>query len=48
MQDTYTSKRSTHGQAYESQGYSFLPVIGTTYGRQHDDFIRLQYIIANA
>ena len=22
MQDTYTSKRSTHGQAYESQGYS--------------------------
>ena len=43
LQDAYTSKRNTHGQAYESQGYSFLPVIGSTYGRQHDDFIRLQY-----
>ena len=45
---TYTEKNTKHRQAYDSQGYYFLPTIGTTYGRLHEDFIRLQYIVANA
>ena len=48
IQDAYASKVNTHEQAYESQGYSFLPIIGSTYGQLHDDFVRLQYVIANA
>jgi hypothetical protein len=48
IRDKYTSKVRHHGQAYESQGYFFLPAVGSTYGRLHDDFVRLQFIIANA
>jgi hypothetical protein len=48
LQDSYKSKVNSHGQAYESQGYHFLPAIGSTYGRQHDDLVRLQFIVANA
>ena len=47
-QHAYDEKIRKHKQAYESQGYYFLPTIGSTYGRQHKDFIRLQYIVANA
>ena len=48
LETAYKDKVTKHKQAYESQGYYFLPIIGSTYGQQHDDFIRLQYIVANA
>ena len=48
VQEAYAGKVIKHRQAYESQGYSFLPAIGSTYGRQHPDLVRLQFIVANA
>jgi len=47
LEKAYKIKLDKHKQAYESQGYHFLPIIGSTYGQQHEDFVRLQYIVAN-
>lgn len=40
LQEAYKSKVNSHGQACEYQDYYFLPAIGFTCGRQHEDLVR--------
>lgn len=43
----YKFKVNGNGQAYDSQGYYFLPAIGSTRGRQDADLVRLHFPVAS-
>jgi hypothetical protein len=43
----FSSKRKKHQEAYSNQDLLFLPLVVSTYGVLHQDFLRLLWIIAD-
>jgi hypothetical protein len=46
MSQRFTAKRSKHEKGYENQDLLFLPLVISTFGVLHPDFLRLLWILA--
>jgi hypothetical protein len=47
LSQRFSAKRSKHQQAYENQDLLFLPLVVSTFGVLHPDFLRLLWILAD-
>jgi hypothetical protein len=45
LQDRYTAKTRKHGSAYKA-GAGFIPLVVSTFGILHPDFLRLLWVLA--